>query len=65
MVQEKEETLKLLGLSPTQAHVYLTLIKSGKTSAKNLAKQSEVACPDIYGQKQRKRLMATQQSPRN
>lgn len=48
MFEEKKQTLKLLGLSPTQAHVYLTLIKSGKSSAKNLAKQSEIACPDIY-----------------
>jgi sugar-specific transcriptional regulator TrmB len=46
--EEKEQTLELLGLSPTQAHVYLTLIRLGKTSAKILAKQSGVACPDIY-----------------
>ena len=48
MVQEKEKTLELLGLSPTQAHVYLTLIKLGRPSAKTLAKHSGVACPDIY-----------------
>lgn len=48
MFEEKEQVLELLGLSPTQAHVYLTLIKSGKTNAKILAKQSGVACPDIY-----------------
>jgi sugar-specific transcriptional regulator TrmB len=46
--EEKEQVLELLGLSPTQAHVYLTLIKSRKTSAKTLAKQTGVACPDIY-----------------
>jgi sugar-specific transcriptional regulator TrmB len=48
MVREKEETLELLGLSPTQAHVYLALIKLGRSSAKTLAKNSGVACPDIY-----------------
>ncbi len=48
LIDEKEQTLELLGLSPTQAHVYLTLIRSGKTSAKTLSKQSGVACPDIY-----------------
>jgi sugar-specific transcriptional regulator TrmB len=46
--QEKEDKLKLLGLSSTQAHVYLTLIKSGRSSAKALSKNSGVACPDIY-----------------
>jgi sugar-specific transcriptional regulator TrmB len=48
LVQEREETLKLLGLSHTQAHVYLTLIKTGKSCAKTLANQTGVACPDIY-----------------
>ncbi len=48
MVQEREEILKLLGLSPTQAHVYLTLIKTGRTSARTLAELTGVACPDIY-----------------
>lgn len=48
MFQEREEVLELLGLSPTQAHVYLTLVRSGRSSAKTLASHSGVACPDIY-----------------
>jgi sugar-specific transcriptional regulator TrmB len=48
VVQEGEEILKLLGLSSAQAHVYLTLIRSGKTSAKALAERTGIACPDIY-----------------
>jgi sugar-specific transcriptional regulator TrmB len=46
--QEPEETLKHLGLSGIQARVYLTLIRSGRSSAKMLSKQSGVARPDIY-----------------
>lgn len=37
-----------MGLSPAQINVYLTLIKTGKTSAKALAERTGVACPDIY-----------------
>lgn len=48
MAEEKEETLKGLGLSGIQARVYLTLIRSGRSSAKTLSKQSNVARPDIY-----------------
>ena len=48
MAQEQEETLKRLGLSGIQARVYLTLIRSGRSSAKTLSKQSNVARPDIY-----------------
>ncbi len=48
VAQEKEQTLKLLGFSPIQARVYLTLVKSGRLSAKTLAKYSNVARPDIY-----------------
>lgn len=45
---DEGETLKLLGLSPMQAHVYLTLVQAGRSSAKTLAKQACVARPDIY-----------------
>lgn len=48
MAQKKEETLKLLGFSPIQARVYLTLIRSGRSSAKALSKYANVARPDIY-----------------
>ena len=48
MAQEQEETLKRLGLSAIQAQVYLTLIRSGRSSAKTLSKHSNVARPDIY-----------------
>ncbi len=48
MTQEKEETLHQLGLSPIQARVYLTLVRSGRLNAKTLAKYSNVARPDIY-----------------
>ncbi len=48
MGEQEEETLKLLGLSNIQARVYLALIKSGISSAKNLSKITNVARPDIY-----------------
>jgi sugar-specific transcriptional regulator TrmB len=48
VAQAKEETLKLLGFSPIQARVYLTLIRSGRSSARTLSKNANVARPDIY-----------------
>ncbi len=42
-----EETLRLLGFSPIEARVYLTLIKFGSLDAKTLAKHSNVSSTDV------------------
>ena len=46
-----EETLKILestGLSKNEAKIYYTLIKTGKTTATELAKQSGLHRPNVY-----------------
>lgn len=48
-VQDKAiHTLTGLGITVLQARVYLALLKSGKTTAKDLAKTSKVARQDTY-----------------
>jgi sugar-specific transcriptional regulator TrmB len=48
MAEEEMETLKLLGLSPTQVRIYLTLVKTGKATARTLATISNTTRPEVY-----------------
>ena len=45
---ERLVTLKELGLTNNQARTYLALLQAGPTTAKELAKTSKIARPDIY-----------------
>ncbi len=46
--QQEAETLRLLGLSPLQARVYLLLFVSGRTTVKALSKYANIARSDVY-----------------
>ncbi len=48
MEQQEAETLRLLGLSPLQARVYLLLFVSGRTTVKALSKYANIARSDVY-----------------
>jgi sugar-specific transcriptional regulator TrmB len=46
--EERLETLTELGLTNNQARAYLALLQCNSATAKELAKQSKIARPDIY-----------------
>jgi sugar-specific transcriptional regulator TrmB len=46
--EKKVETLKELGLTTTEAKIYLTLIQKGPITAKEIAQISKIARPDVY-----------------
>lgn len=46
--EERIETLTKLGLTTIQAKIYLSLLQTGPTTAKNLATTMDTSRPDMY-----------------